>query len=173
MKTSDWYGWFQGWLKRHPVAPMPPQIERSYRQEVMDKVRALGSPRPALQWLPKPRLSLAWGAAVAAVLMLIVLTPQGADRLVDQVEEEWQILLEVGEMAQLEPETLEDALQAEDRMMLAEAISQGPDADQIEATLDLIEALEELGEFSPEETLTDEEWLELLGELDEEDLALS
>ena len=100
-------GWFQAWLKRHPLkAPQEP-VRSRYTAEVMSRIR-MSSPQSSearwaaivQPWLSWPRLAVA-GAALAAGLVFVVSTNRpvpSAPQLAEQVN---SLAEEVDTMEQL------------------------------------------------------------------------
>ncbi len=116
MKTTSWDEWLRGWLRRHPAGEPPQELQREYRRQVMDRIRAENAPRTVLPpiWVLRPRPAFAFAGALAAALtvLLVIRTPA---RVAHQVEQESQVLFEAGEG------DLEQELQDQDRIVLAEA----------------------------------------------------
>lgn len=178
MNSTDWMGWFNQWLKRHPVKSLPSYLQAGYTEEVLRRIREARRPAPVLAWIPVPHFSLALAAAAACAVLVVVWTNQAPDRLAL----EWQRLAELGETVEPNEEThlLEEA-KSQDQILLppeadsllakAEAISSAPHRD-LEETLDLLEqadpdSLSGMGEPSSDE----QDLLEQLQSLDETELS--
>ncbi len=123
MTPRDWETWLERWFKRHPAPPMPMRMKKDYAQEVLSRIRA-EQEQPAWPWRLQPRLVLALGGALAAVLALTILPREPS--VLD----------------------LERQLREEDRIILAEAESNTM-PDEIQA----LETLEENADWTPEELL--------------------
>lgn len=172
MKTSQWHGWITDWLKRHPVKGPPAELQRELTQGVMAKIRAQSAPAPAT--ISRPAFALA-GIAVALLLTAIWFgrpVRPSSQQLAQEAQQDWQILFVLGEMALLDSdEEIQEALQAEDEILLAEAVRSSGPAAQADEVLRLIEELEALEAVTSDEMPgSEEEWLEELKRLDEEEL---
>lgn len=184
MKNSEWDAWLQGWLKRHPLRTPPAELQRKIRQEVMSRIRAEhASVRDrVLRWVLEPRWSFALGGALAAALVAAILifpartADHAAAPAAQEVEQEAQLLLEVGETAYLADLDLEGELRDADRLVLAEAVTTKPDPSWAEfennaEVLDLLE--EDETQAAKTDRVTDEELLEELKRIDDAEMALS
>lgn len=187
----DFSTWLRSRLARYPLKE-PPAFDRArYITEVMERVKALGEPTPALRpagrWWAWPRLALATAAVAAALLVVARVQSPGpgpvpasmtgapASPLAQEISDDAQVLAELDEPLPLAPGASDDAeelaqeLAAMDALLLAEA----PPSDDawIEQTLTLLEQLEEdLPEGAADDPSGDE-WLDELQWLDEHDLA--
>lgn len=183
MKSGEWEAWLQGWLKRHPLRTPPEGLQQEIRQTVMARIRSQEVPAyiRTLRWTLQPRWGLAWSGALAAALVaaLLILPARPPDRASspasEEVAQEAQLLLEMGEAATLAELDLEGELEEADRLMLADASAQpASSGTELEADLELLDLLEEEEAGSGEaDRLTDEELLEELHSMDEAEMALS
>ena len=119
MKTWNWDSWMQDWLKAHPVKEPPPELLRTYQQEVMARIRAEGSPARVYVWRPRLRWTLGLGGALATALAVAVLMVQSPTQLAHQIEQESQVLFEGGGVASLNDADLEEELQQLDNEEMA------------------------------------------------------
>ena len=189
----DFATWLHSRLARYPLKE-PQAFDRArYTAEVMERVKALGEPAPALRpasrWWAWPRLALA--AAAVAVALLVVgrvqspgpgpvpasMTGAPETPLAEQIADDTQVLAALDELLPLAPvapddaEGLADELEAVDALLLAEA---PPSEDAwIEQTLTLLEQLEEDLPEGDTDDPSGDEWLDELQWLDEHDLAAS
>lgn len=117
MNPNEWQAWLTSWLRRHPIKEPPAAFQRTYREEVMARIRAEKAPAPVpvrpfiLRFSPRPAFALA--GALACVLALALLTRPSLESRVQQIEEELQILAEVteeDELLQPEQDPLEEML---------------------------------------------------------------
>lgn len=177
MTENPWDQWLRNWLNRNPLREPPEELQRDYVRQVMERIRPDPAParepmwrrwmQPRLAPLDNPRLrptglALAGALAAAAVAVAVYRGPGIADPL----ERDSQILLEAGELALLNGDgtALEEALEEQDRIVLAEAVEQekwGPDFVQ---DSELPEDLEEVA---------DEELLQEIRTADEREMSLS
>lgn len=193
----EFTAWFRQWVSGHPLKE-PPAFDRArYIAEVMERVKALGEPTPALRpagrWWAWPRLALAT-AAVAAALLVVArvqspgpgpgpvpasMTGGAGTPLAQEISDDAQVLAALDEPLPLASGATDDAEELAqelaamdmDALLLAEA----PPSDDawIEQTLTLLEQLEEdLPEGAADDPSGDE-WLDELQWLDEHDLAAS
>ena len=165
---SNWNDWLREWLQRHPIQDPPAHLQHNYVQEVLAKIQASENPSRAVAW--RPRLQLGWrfalGGTLAAALAVTIALVRPPRYPAQQIEQDAQILLEVGGVTFYNDADLEEEAQVQDRIVLAEA--------EEEETLRLREELEEAGANPAEgEASSDEEWLRELQSLDEEEIALS
>ncbi len=79
MNRTDWQGWLERWLARHPVKSPPSFLQASYTEEVLRRIRET-QPAPVFRWVLAPRFSLALATAACAVL-LAVWANQAPDRM--------------------------------------------------------------------------------------------
>ena len=166
MKAWNWDSWMQEWLKAHPVKEPPPELLRTYQQEVMARIRVERNPAGIYVWRPPLRWTLGLGGALATALAVAALMVRSPTHLSRQIEQETLVLFEAEGVASLNDADLEEEVQAQDRIVLAEAVEN--------ETLELWEEIEEVGANPAEgEVGSNEEWLRELQNLDEEEMALS
>ena len=166
--TSNWMSWLQEWLSRHPLKEPPAELQRRYLQEVMAKIHAAETPARAVDWQPRrvPVWRLALGGTMATALALSIVMALYPRYLTHQIEQEAQVLFEAVGVAALNDADLEQEVETQDRIVLAEAVE--------DETLRLWEELEDAGAGpADEESGSDEELIKELQHLDEEELALS
>lgn len=178
MNTTDFLSWLTAWVTRHPLRNPPASAQASYAAEVMARISRSALRAPAAAWWWRPRLVLAMGGAVAAVLIGLVMRDTPAQRLARHLDEELQQLARLDRQAAealetavvLSPEGLEHELRAMDRMMLAEADEVVDDEAWLDETLKLLDELDE----APEAASDDEASGDVIQELewlDQQDLA--
>ena len=162
MTENPWDQWLRNWLNRNPLREPPEELRRDYVRQVMEKIRPDPAPvrEPAWRRWMQPRLALAGALAAAAVAVAVYRGPGIADPL----ERNAQILFEAGELALLNGTHLEEALEEQDRIVLAEAVEQEKWWSDFVQDSELLEDLEEVA---------DEELLEEIRAADEQEMALS
>ena len=183
MKNNEWDAWLQGWLKRHPLRTPPAELKGRFRQEVMSRIRAQQAPAArTLRWTLQPRWGLAWSGALAAALVaaILILPARLANHAsapaMQEVEQEAQLLLEVGEVTYLADLDLEGELRDADRLVLTEAVTanSAPSWSEFENDVEVIDLLEEEGPPAGKaDRVTDEELLEELKRIDDAEMALT
>ncbi len=162
MNPQEWDEWLWSFLKRHPLKDPPAQLQRDYHRQVMDRILA-----PPI-WVFKPAPVFGWAGALAAVTAVLLLVPTPA-RVARMADRDSEILIEAGELASLDSPDLEQDLQEHDRIVLAKAVPEEPDA---EVALELWNDLESLEEAPADSEPGSEEELEKeLRQLDESELA--
>jgi len=112
-------------------------------------------------------------ASDAAGLAVVVLTNRSPIRIAKEVEQSWQLLSEIGDPdpdEEFSPTTLDEDVQLDDQLVLAETEPALEDEAWIEQTLGLLEELDEDLPMNPDED-TREEWFEELEWLDQAELA--
>ncbi len=166
MNPAEWNIWLLHWLKAHPLKEPPIELQQQYRQEVMARIQEESAPSRVLAWILRPRFTFAFGGALAAALAVLMLVSHSPVRQTGQIEQEAQVLFETTGIASLNDADLEEEVQAQDRIVLAEAVE--------DETLKLWDELEEFGAGPSEgEPNSDEELIKELQHLDDEEMALS
>lgn len=101
MNPNEWQAWLAQWLRLHPIKEPPAALQKTYRDEVMARIRAERAPvsvpiRPFVFKFP-PRPTFALAGALAGVLVFALLTRPSVESQIQQLEEELQIFAEVTE----------------------------------------------------------------------------
>ena len=172
MKRADFLTWLKDWLTRHPLATPPEPLQASYIEEVMRRIRTASAPSPVFRWFPQPHSAFALGTAVACLLVVVAVVNRPPMRLAKQVEQDWQVLSDVGELTELLPHDLAEEAKTLDRLMLAEAEPLVDDEAWVDETLELLNEVEEDHDTALDAE-TVENLLEELERLDESELAAS
>ena len=166
MNPGEWNRWLKQWFQTHPLKEPPAALQQRYRQEVMARIQEESVPSRFLAWIPRPRFTFAFGGALAAALAIVMLVSRSPVRQTGQIEQEAQILFETAGVSSLNDADLEEEVQTQDRIVLAEAVE--------DETARLWDELEEVGASPTEgESNSDEELLRDLQHLDDEEMALS
>ena len=154
MTAEQFTAWLTQWLSRHPTKSPSDAAGTSYTQDVMARIAAASQqPAPARWTAWQPGWVLAFGGAVAAVMLVIVLShrstqlarqnesseiPQLARVLLDAGEDPSEVALEVAD-----PEEVANELIAMDRLMLAEAPPSTDFSQAIWQEMDLLNQLDD------------------------------
>ncbi|MBI2870252.1 MAG: hypothetical protein HYY14_00925 [Candidatus Omnitrophica bacterium] len=133
------------WLKKHPLLGPSQEQGAAFTEDVMRRIRAEQAPSPQTVPIFAPRLAWGMGLAAACLLAVIILKPGPTDplKLTQAIEEEWNILEAVEQEVDLDGGFLEDELEQWDSLVLAEAVEDVSDEEEVERLLDL---LSEMGE---------------------------
>ena len=154
MKTNSWDEWLRGWVRRHPVGEPPQELQREYSRQVMARIRAENAPKTVLQpiWVLRPRPVFVFAGALAAALavLLVIRAPARVDH------QEAALLNYDGD--------LEQELQEQDRIVLAEAVEPSKTTSAEQETLELWEETE---------NSSDDDLVNDLRQADESELAFS
>ena len=176
MTENPWDPWLRNWLSQHPLREPPEELQKDYVRQVMEKIQ----PEPALVrepawrlWLQPPRLAFAGALAAAALVIIVHRGPVPVVQIVEPIEQEAQILLEAGELGLVNGARLEEALEEQDRIVLAEAVEQEKWWSGFVQDSELLEELEEAPSISQGKVADDEHLLQEIRVADEQELALS
>ena len=175
MTPPAFRSWLKDWLARHPVNLPPASLQASYAEEVLRRVRRASVPSPARWRLPRFQIAVAFGTAFAAGLAVVVLTNRSPIRIAKEVEQSWQLLSEIGDPdpdEEFSPTTLDEDVQLDDQLVLAETEPALEDEAWIDQTVKVLNAFEAEPDVESRDAQI-EEGLEELERLDEEDLASS
>ena len=165
MNPQEWDRWLRSFLKRHSLQDPPPELQRDYHRQVMDRIL---TPPPV--WIFKPRPVFGWAGALAAVTAVLLLMPTPA-RVARQVNQESHLLLATDDLASLDSADLEQDLLEHDRIVLAKAV---PERTNGEEALEIWTDLESLDEIpAGDEAGTEEDLEKDLRQLDESELAIT
>ncbi len=172
MKENPWEQWLRNWLNRHPLREPPEELQKDYVRQVMEKVRPDFAParEPAWRlWVQPPRLAFAGALAAAA---LVVAVHRGPVQIVP-LERDAQVLLETGELVPLNGNHLEEALQEQDRIVLAEAVEKEKWWSDFVKDSELLEELDETNSHEQGKVANDEDLLQEIRASDEQEMAVS
>ena len=173
MTENSWDQWLRNWLNRNPLREPPEELQRDYIRQVMEKIRPDPAPvrEPAWRlWMQPPRLALAGALAAAAV---VVAVHRGPVQIAGALERDAQILLEAGELAPLNGNHLEEALEEQDRIVLAEAVEQEKWWSDFVQDSELLEELDETASHEQGKVANDEDLLQEIRAADELEIAVS
>ena len=172
MTESPWVQWLRNWLGRHPLKNPPEELQRDYVRQVMEKIQP--EPAPAREpvwrlWTP-PRLAFAGALAAAALVVAVHRAPV---RSADPIEREAQVLMDAGELASLIDNHLEEALEEQDRIVLAEAVEQEKWWSDFVKDSQLLEELDETSSQEQGKVANDSDLLKEIQASDEQEMAVS